>query len=86
MRRAAKRDANEPELIKQARQVGWFLTRLDTPVDWLGCWRGKWYPIEIKAKKGDLTKAQFLFIASARWYQAPVLVWRDIEDVLESSK
>jgi hypothetical protein len=86
VRRAAKRDANEPQLIKQARQVGWVLIKLDIPCDWLGIWRGKWYPVEIKAKKGVLTDAQKQFIATASWYRAPVLIWRTLEDVLESSK
>ena len=86
MRRAAKRDANEPELIKQARRLGWWLTRLDTPVDWLGFWRGRWYPVECKSSKGKLTPAQKSFTLNAAWYEAPVLIWRTMDDVLESSK
>ena len=86
MRRAAKRDANEAAIIKTARLCGWFLTKLDTPCDWLGWFRGNWRPIEIKTKAGRLTKAQREFFSECISRNAPVLVWRSETDVVEASK
>ncbi len=85
-RYAARRDANEQELIAEARKLGWWLIPLSRPVDWLGYWRGVWLPIEIKSGSGTLTEAQETFIELADARGAPVLIWRTLDDVVECSK
>lgn len=83
---AAKRDANEPEVIKFARRLGWGLWKLDEPCDWLGCRRGTWYPIEIKGEDGTLTANQQIFHRDAFNMGAQVLVWKSTDDVLRDSQ
>ena len=71
-----------------ARRLGWWMVKLDTPVDWIG-WQAKhrrWLPIEIKSEAGDFTPAQEQFMDTAKIAQAPVLVWRTLEDVERSSQ
>jgi hypothetical protein len=60
MRRAAKRDGNEPELAKIPPLYGWTLRKLsDTgKPDWLCMRHGRVVFIEIKDKGGTLTPAQ----------------------------
>lgn len=82
---AAKRDANEPELVSFARRLGWQLWKLDEPCDWLGCRRGVWWPIEIKTGDGELTQNQKIFHRDAFNLGARVLVWRNTSDVLADS-
>lgn len=84
---AARRDENEEALVKTARQLGWWMLMLTTPCDWLG-WHPKrgWQPVEIKSEKGQYTKDQQTFIASAAFYGAPVITWRNIDDVIRDSQ
>jgi hypothetical protein len=82
-RRAARRDQNEPELVRLARQIGAVMWPLQEPVDCLCGWRGKWTPTEIKnGKAGKLTPQQFLFSGEARSRELPVWIWRTPEDVM----
>jgi hypothetical protein len=82
-RRAARRDRNEPELVRLARQIGAVTWSLQEPVDYLVGWRGSWYPCEIKnGKAGKLTPQQILFSAAAKERELPVWIWRTPEDVL----
>jgi hypothetical protein len=85
VRYAAKRDGNEPELVRTARQVGAFMVQVG-PLDWWACFRGRWYPVEIKNPEGKnkLTDAQVLFLADCRQYAAPVWIWRTEADVFDS--
>ena len=83
---SAKRDANEQEIVDAARQLGWWLTKLDTPCDWLGAFRGVWFPIEIKGEHGTLTAAQKKFHREAYQRGASVLTWVDVDDVMIDSK
>lgn len=48
MRRAAKRDFSEPEIVSALTQCGFSVYRLDQPVDLLVGFRGKSYLIECK--------------------------------------
>ena len=84
MRRAARRDANEPALVSFARQVGALMWPLDEPVDWLCGWRGRWIPTELKNVDGrnQLTEQQVLFIGAARERELPVWIWRTEDDVM----
>jgi hypothetical protein len=85
-RYAARRDANEPELVALARQIGAVMWPLAEPVDWLCGWRGRWFPTEIKNQDGRnrLTEQQILFSAAAKERELPVWIWRSADDVLQS--
>lgn len=86
MRRAARRDENEDELVNLARRLGatW---RYAGPLDgWLG-WDGKWTPVEVKDPKkeghaDEFRPAQTLFIHDCKVDALPFLVWRTANDVL----
>ena len=84
MRYAARRDANEPELIALARDIGAVCVNIQRPVDWLIGWRGCWYPCEIKAEKGTYREAQVLFFVAAKERALPAWTWRTEADVLAS--
>jgi hypothetical protein len=60
MRRAAKRDSNEPDLLKVAQAYGWTVKKQSEPgrPDWLCMRRGRIVFIEVKDKGGALTPAQ----------------------------
>lgn len=83
MRRAARRDTNEDELVGCAEQLGamWIQTG---PLDGWCLWREHWFPVEIKTAKGKYTDAQVLFLARCKECNAPVWTWRCTEDVLKS--
>src|SRR5688500_14836803 len=68
---AARRDANEPPLVKLAQSLGALMVQ-SGPLDWLCCWRGRWIPVEIKTATGKYTDAQVIFLAHAKERQAPV--------------
>lgn len=62
-RYAAKRDANEREIIKALRKLGaevYELSSRSIP-DLLIGWRGQNYLVEVKQEKGKLTKDQERF-------------------------
>lgn len=88
MRRAARRDDNDSELVQLARRLGadWYS---DGPMDgWLH-WRGRWVPVEIKRsdKEGwasEFTEKQLKVMAAMRVSRAPFVVWRTADDVLRT--
>ena len=48
MRRAAKRDANEAEIVNVLRLAGAYVIQQDEPCDlWVG-YRGRWFSLEVK--------------------------------------
>lgn len=57
-RRAAKRDANEREIIEALERVGCVVFQLDKPADILARRRGHWYLMEVKGPHGKLTGQQ----------------------------
>lgn len=79
----ARRDTNEPELVKILRQFG--ATWNDNgPLDgWCG-WRERWVPVEIKNGKNKYTAVQILFLALCKERALPVWTWRTELDVFES--
>ena len=90
---AKRRDANDLDLKEAAERLGWFLTALDVPCDYLGLFRGKWQPIEIKrpaGPKGGLTGRK-LTSSQKSWHAAvaarggKVLIWRSVADVVRDS-
>lgn len=60
MRRAAKRDDNEPLIVRAIQSAGWAVFRVsDTGLPDLLCAKdGRLVPLEVKAPDGDLTPAQ----------------------------
>lgn len=72
-RRAARRDANEAEVIKALRKVGAQVYVVGLPVDLLVAHRGVNHLVEVKDEHGRLTKAQEEFMA---WWPVPVHVVR----------
>jgi hypothetical protein len=83
-RYAAKRDQNEPELVLAAERLGAKVWRLSTPCDLLVLFGGQWFPVEIKSTDGRLTKPQREFVTEADLRAGQVLVWRTIQDVINS--
>ena len=66
LRRAAKVDANQAEVVEALRKVGVQVEIIGFPVDLLCCdQRGRLSLIEIKTEDGRLTKQQVEFIQ--RW-------------------
>jgi hypothetical protein len=82
-RYAKRRDANEPELVGVARQLGAQLEQVG-PLDWWLGWKGNWKPVEIKTDKGKYTEEQILFMARCKEHGNPHLTWRTVDDVLAS--
>lgn len=90
-RYAGKRDKNEPGLVKIAREVGWYMKKMNTPVDWLGLYLDQWQVIEIKNpdKKGhadEFTDDEIEFHAMIKDRGGKVLIWRTEKDVIRDSR
>jgi hypothetical protein len=84
MRRAARRDMNDHALAHAAREMGARMVYLDYPVDWICGFRGKWFLVEIKGKKGKYTESQKDFIKLCERDRLPVWTWRELGDVVKS--
>lgn len=59
----SKRDGNEPDIVDALERVGAYVIRIDASreggqPDLLVYHRGRWFPIEVKQRKGRLTEAQ----------------------------
>lgn len=89
MRRAARRDTNENELVALAERLGGLWVQTEPLDGWL-LWREHWYPVEIKRPDGPqggrshrhFTEAQVLFLARCKERNAPVWTWRSERDVM----
>lgn len=81
MRRAARRDANEPEIITALEQLGFAVERVSSPgiPDLLMSRAGQWYVAECKTDGGTPTPAQ---IATRKRARATIPTFRSIEDVV----
>lgn len=82
IRYAAKRDANEAEIVATLERMGCHVEQISGPglPDLLVSRAGRWYVAEIKAPKGRKTKAQEKFSEAAR---AHVEILRSVEDAAE---
>lgn len=80
---AKRRDSNDLLLAHAARKMGAQM-EFAGPLDWWCGWKGRWYPVEIKAVKGRYTDGQVDFLARAALKGLPVWTWRTVEDVLAS--
>ncbi len=84
-RRAAKRDANEPEIIEFLRKAGCMVLPISESglPDLLCCYRGLIFLVEVKSGKGKLTAAQERFFQDCVYpFQMPAYVARGIQDCL----
>lgn len=80
MRRAAKRDASEREIVEVLRQCGVTVYLLDQPVDALLGYRGKTTLAEFKTGKAKLNANQVRFIEA--WRGSPVITMRSANDAV----
>jgi len=86
MRRAARRDENEGEIVAALRVVGALvfpISAKDIP-DLLVGWRGCWHVVEVKSEDGELTKGQERFAALARASGLPHHEVRSIEEAFRA--
>jgi hypothetical protein len=65
MRRAAKVDANQAEIVKALKSIGCDVEAIGLPLDLLCGYRGVNWLLEVKVKRGTLTKGQKEFLE--RW-------------------
>lgn len=80
LRRAARRDSTEPEIIKALEARGCGVTQLSQEgvPDLLCSFNGRWFLVECKSAKGKLTEEQADFMSK---HDAWVCVARSKEDV-----
>lgn len=76
-RYANRRDANESHIITALEALGCMVYRLDKPVDLLVLHRGKVLLVEVKTKRGTLTKDQITF---AQYW--PIHIIRTVDDAI----
>ena len=87
-KQVTRRDENEPELLKLAKQIG-ALVVMEGPLD---CWiffRGAWTPCEIKipereGRKHEFTDKQVEFHIRCKERCARYWTWRTPDDVMFS--
>ena len=81
VRRAARRDTNEPEIIEALRAVGATVQSLDERgvPDLVVGFRQSTYLLEVKTAKGKLTKDQVVWHAA---WKGQVAVVRTVEEAL----
>lgn len=84
MRRAAKRDANEPEIVEALELAGWTVVKIsDSGLPDLLCLRrGVTRLVEVKAPDGHLTSAQEKTFKRIQGAMVPVHVVRTPEEAL----
>lgn len=81
MRRAARTDANQAEIIKSLRDIGCRVFYIKEPVDLLVGYRGHTLVLEVKVDGGRLTKPQIEFVA--QWNGGPCHIVRDAQEAVE---
>lgn len=84
MRRAAKRDTSEPQIVQALEQGGWSVWRINGIPgfpDLIGSRAGEMRLVECKTDKGTLTEAQQAF--HRLWTGPPILLFRSVEEVVQ---
>jgi hypothetical protein len=89
LRRAARIDANQPEIVKALRSVGALVLHMGHPVDLMVGFSGRWFAIEIKdpskpPSKRTLTDDQQEFFDLCRPRLLPVYRVETIEEALQA--
>jgi hypothetical protein len=79
LRRAAKVDANQGEIVKALRKVGVDVEIIGLPVDLLCGYHGRNFLLEVKDKAGRLTKGQKEFMEQ---WRGQVRVVRTAEEAI----
>ena len=79
MRRAARIDDNQPEIIRALKAIGCSVEIIGKPVDLLIHFRGETALMECKATDGRLTKDQVEFLA--RW-PGKIIIARSAEEAV----
>ena len=87
LRRAARTDANQSEIVKALGKAGGLWLPLGHPVDGLVGWRGLWFLVEIKdgnkpPSKRQLTDDQVAFANICLIANLPLLVVESPEELL----
>jgi len=80
MRRAAKRDYAEAEIVNALEEMKATVYRLDQPVDLLIGYRGRSILAEVKTGKGKLNENQIKFIES--WNGGDIPILRTSDDAI----
>lgn len=80
MRRAARVDENQAEIVAALRQAGAFVWVLGLPVDLLCGYKDKTLLIEVKTRTGKHTDLQRDFLRD--WTGGPVATVRDVDGAL----
>jgi len=83
MRRAARRDGNERELVAVAKAFGALWLPVGPLDGWVG-YQGRFYPVEIKQGRNGYTPAQVKFLAQCEARGLPVFTWRTELNVFET--
>ncbi len=85
VRRAAKRDIAEPEVVSALRMCGMSVERMDTPVDLLVGFRGRCWLVEVKSSDKGYGKAlnvnQQKFADG--WRGPEVVILRSAQDAID---
>lgn len=87
LRRAKRRDANEPEIVRALEAVGAYVKRMDQPVDLLVGFRSRWVWLEVKdgaktAGNRPLTEDQVEFLRDCSGYGLPACVVTNVSEAL----
>lgn len=77
----AKRDANEPDIVKALEALGVLVERIDKPVDLLCKYRGRVYLAEVKGEGVKRRKSQVAQNEFIDLWEVPIL--RTVHDVIE---
>ena len=80
----AKRDENEIDIVNTLKDFGADVFRIHAPCDLLVGYGGITHTVEVKTRKGKLTKGQKLF--ADHWSGAPLVVLRSTIDAEEFMK
>lgn len=82
-RTAARKDANQDEIVEALQAAGCVVWNIRWPVDLLVRTHFGWLPMEVKTKNGRITDDQSEFIATAG--DCPVALVRDVEGALRAA-
>jgi hypothetical protein len=83
MRYANRRDENEPEIVLALRRVGACVFALNDEIaDLAVLFRNRWFLIEVKGEKGELTHRQS--VAREVVGDEPLPIVRTIEEALQA--
>jgi hypothetical protein len=89
LRRAARTDANQAELVKALHKVGGLWIPIGYPFDGLAGFGGRWIAIEIKdgakvASKRKLKPSQVEFFRDCAAYRLPAAKVESVDELLQA--